>query len=402
MGKIIFFDIFSGCSGDMILSALIDAGLDFESLCGELAKLPISEYEIVQRRVKRQGIEATYINIISHSEKETADRTYRQVYELINSSRLSAQIKKLSTNIFKSIGEAEAHLHSVPIERIHFHEIGAVDSILDIVGSVIGFELMNITDFYSSPFPAGSGYVATPDHGILPLPAPATMEIIKNSYAPVVDVPHQAMHGHELVTPTGAAIISTIAKFERPSFLYVDKIGYGAGTRDFKDYPNILRLWIGEQKVSPNEEKLVLLETNIDDMNPQVYDYVMKKILNEGALDVWLTPIYMKKNRPGIVMSVLVTESKELTIIETLLKETTTLGIRKMPISRHIAQREIIKIDTTIGTVKVKVKKLDNHVLGITPEYDDCCVIAGNTKLPLIEVYRIIENEVHRLIIKDN
>jgi hypothetical protein len=396
MGKAVYFDMFAGCSGDMVLGALLDAGLDLEDLATQLSALPVTGYRIVQEKVKRSAITATRAHVIMDKSAHQHDRAYHDIVDLIEGSRLSAGIKKRALAIFKDLGEAEAKVHGVPLEKVHFHEVGAVDSIVDIVGAVIGFDLLSISDFYASPFPLSTGVVKT-RHGMLPLPAPATAAVFAQAKAPVVNAPLPAMQGSELVTPTGAAIVCSLAKFSRPP-MNIEKTGYGAGGRDSSEYPNILRLWIGETSALAPGEDLVLLETNIDDMNPQVYDYVMEKLFNSGALDVWLTPIQMKKNRPAIMLSVLSPGDREQALVEILMRETTTLGIRIRPVFRHIASRRSMEIKSVYGKVGIKIKQFKGEILGIAPEYDDCRKIADRNRLPFRDVYRLIELEARKLL----
>jgi pyridinium-3,5-bisthiocarboxylic acid mononucleotide nickel chelatase len=395
MTKAVYFDLFAGCSGDMILGSLLDAGLPLEDLANGLAALPLEGYRITQQKVKRGAMSATLAQVsLEYPVKH--DRSYKDIAKLISSSKLSEKIKKQVNVIFHRLGEAEAKIHGVTLDKVHFHEVGAVDSLIDIVGSVIGFDLLGITQFYSAPFPLAMGSVEC-RHGTLPLPAPATLNLIATINAPVINPPHAAMEGMELVTPTGAAIITTLAKFQRP-FLNLATIGYGAGSRDPSEYPNVIRLWIGETSRTNDEYDMVLLETNIDDMNPQIYDYVMEKLFKQGALDVWLTPIQMKKNRPALMLSVLAPGDLESLMAETLIRETTTLGIRVRPIYRHMAGREIIELDSSYGKVKIKVKRFKEVVLSMAPEYDDCRRIASEQNIPLKEVHRTIEAEARKFL----
>ncbi|RPJ63138.1 MAG: nickel pincer cofactor biosynthesis protein LarC, partial [Dehalococcoidia bacterium] len=335
MVKAVYFDMFAGCSGDMVLGALLDCGLPLEQLAEELASLPISGYRITQEKVKRGAISATLAQVSIEENTKQPDRSYTDIVNLITSSGLNEKVKRQAAEIFRNLGEAEAKIHGVPLDRVHFHEVGAVDSIIDIIGAVIGFDLLGITHFYSSPFPVTSGSIEC-RHGVLPLPAPATLELISIKNSPTIKPVYAGMEGKELVTPTGAAIITSLADFETPS-LKPEIIGYGAGSRNPADFPNILRIWMGETSGATHTGGMVLLETNIDDMNPQIYDYVMEKMFKQGALDVWFTPIQMKKNRPAIMLSVLAEDKSEIAMVEILMRETSTLGVRSRPISRHIA-----------------------------------------------------------------
>ena len=396
MGKAAYFDLFAGCSGDMILGALLDAGLPLAELEKDLGKLPLEGYRVTSEKVKRGAVTATRARVITDDRVRQPDRSYSDIVDLIAGSRLDDWVKKQAMEIFHNLGGVEAKIHGVKLEMVHFHEIGAVDSIVDIVGAVIGFRLLGIKDFYSSPFPVGGGSVEC-RHGGLPLPAPATLGLLTQKCAPVVSPYHAAMEGKELVTPTGAAIVTTLAGFSRPP-LNLEKIGYGAGSRNPDEYPNVMRLWIGEAAANNGHEGMVLLETNIDDMNPQIYDYVMERLFTQGALDVWFTHIQMKKNRPAVMLSVLSPGDAESRLAETIMRETSTLGIRVRPVFRHIAGRDTVEIDSTYGRVRVKVKRFGDEVLSISPEYDECRKIATEKGIPLRDVYRTVEAEARELI----
>lgn len=386
--------MFSGASGDMVLGALIDAGLPVEDLVQALSGLKLTGWKMRATRVSRASVTTTHVKVEVTGKQP--DRTYTDIVKLVQSSKLKASVKKRALEIFRRLGEAEAKVHGTPLENVHFHEIGSVDSIIDIVGAAAGFDLLGISHFYSSPFPVAEGMVKT-RHGLLPLPAPATLELIAQAKAPVIKPPHESMSGKELVTPTGAAIIASLAKFERPE-MNVASIGYGTGTMELKGCPNVLRLWIGEVADAPHHGGLVLLETNIDDMNPQVYDHVMQRLFKAGALDVWLTPIQMKKNRPAVMLSVLSPDGIEVKLTEIILRETSTLGIRVRPVDRHVAGRDIMHFESSLGRVSVKVKRLNGEVIGITPEYDECRRIAAALNMPLRDIYRLVEEEARRAL----
>jgi uncharacterized protein (TIGR00299 family) protein len=396
MGKAAYFDLFAGCSGDMILGSLLDAGLVMADLERELGRLPLQGYRVTAEKVRRGALRATWARVILDDRVKQPERSYGDIVELIAGSRLKDEVKMRALDIFRNLGEVEAKIHGVKLELVHFHEIGAVDSIVDILGAVIGFDLLGITQFFSSPFPAAGGSVEC-RHGALPLPAPATLELIARRQAPVVNACHAAMDGRELVTPTGAAIVTTLADFRRPE-LNLEKIGCGAGSMNADEYPNIMRLWIGQAPDHDGHEGMVLLETNIDDMNPQIYDYVMQRLFEQGALDVWFTHIQMKKNRPAVMLSVLAPGDSESKLAETVMRETSTLGIRVRPVLRHIAVRDIVEFESSYGKVKVKVKRFEDEVVSIAPEYDECKKIAAEKNIPLRDVYRTVEAEARKLI----
>ncbi|OGO01758.1 MAG: TIGR00299 family protein, partial [Chloroflexi bacterium RBG_13_53_26] len=307
--KAAYFDCVAGASGDMILGALLDAGLKLQELEAELAKLPLSGYRILSQPAQRGVLRGTQVTV--NIEKPSSSYTsLRNILELLEPTALSPKVKTQASAIFKRLADAEARVHGISPEDVHFHEIGAVDSIVDIVGSVAGLELLGIGVLFSSPLPSGAGRVST-DYGVLPIPAPAALELLANAHAPI-RVSHQIEA--ELVTPTGAAIITTLASFECPQ-LTLERIGYGVGARQLAELPNVLRVWVGQLE-QPSGGAMLLLECNIDDMNPQLYGHVMERLLAEGARDVWFTPIQMKKNRPAVMLSVLVPTSLQHHIVD--------------------------------------------------------------------------------------
>jgi uncharacterized protein (TIGR00299 family) protein len=389
MAKVAYFDCFSGCSGDMVLGALIDAGLPLGMLKKGLSSLAVQGYKLSAKKVKRSTITATKFTVTVNETEAQPERSLKDILMLIKTSKLPKKVKNTASAIFQRLGEAESRIHGVPLEKVCFHEIGAVDSIIDIVGVAFGLDALKIERFYSSPLPLGSGTVSTA-HGILPVPAPATLRLMAMSNAPIVDSPKQPQA--ELVTPTGAAIVTTLANFGKPD-MTIEKVGYGAGTRDFEAWPNVMRIWIGEEIEPGGSEALILLETNIDDMSPEIYGFLMEKLFAMQALDVWFTPIQMKKNRPAVMLSVLAPRYAEFDLTQTIIRETSTLGMRVSPVFRHIAEREIIEFDSTVGHTKVKVKRFMGDILSIHPEYEECRRIALERNIPLQEVYRIIESE---------
>ena len=283
MTKIAYFDCFSGCSGDMILGALLDAGLDLNELKKGLVSLNISGYELTAEKVKRSSITATKFNVVIDDDTPQDHRSLTHIINLIEESQLSNSVKEQSSDIFRRIGEVEANIHGVPLEEVHFHEIGGLDSIIDIVGTVFALEALQIERCYSSPLPAGSGSVGTA-HGRLPVPAPATLQLLADAGAPLTSGFESSRPQGELVTPTGAALVTSLATFDQPQ-MNVTKVGYGAGSKDFEGWPNVVRIWLGEQAASDSGEELRLLETNIDDMNPQIYGYLMEQLFaTSGSL----------------------------------------------------------------------------------------------------------------------
>ena len=384
--RIGYFNCFSGVSGDMILGALLDAGLPLDSLTAELARLPLSGYRISAQPARRSVITGMQV-IVAVDERAREHRGIKDILSLVENSELSQRVKERSAIIFNRLATAEAKVHRVPIEEAHFHELGAIDAIVDVVGAVIGLELLGIEALFCSPLPTGSGTVQT-EHGVIPVPAPATLELIATSSAPIRATPSPGLG--ELVTPTGAAIVTTLASFESPT-LSLERIGYGVGSRELAAMPNVLPLWIGES--TAEERQLLLLETNIDDMSPELHGYVMEQLFEHGALDVWFTPIQMKKNRPAVMLSVLAPPEAEGKIVDTLLRETSTLGLRRQMVGRHESEREIVAFDSSLGRVMVKVKRFRGARIGLSPEFEDCRRLAKEHGLPLQDVYRIITAE---------
>lgn len=391
---IAYFDCFAGASGDMILGALLDAGLPLEALRQELAKLPVGGYQLVTEKVRRGGLSGTHLDIVL--EREPKPLSPGEIINLISSSSLSPHLRQQGEAIFQRLIEAEAKVHGQLPEQVHFHEIGGLDALLDIMGAIIGLHLLGIEEVFASPLPGGAGTVAT-SQGVLPIPAPATLELIARAQAPVR--PTADPGRGEVLTPTGAAILTTLASFETPT-LYVEQVGYGAGSRDLKSIPNLLRVWIG-QKAAEAKGELLLLETNIDDMNPEFYGYVMERLFEKGARDVWFTPIQMKKNRPGVMLSVLVAPEQEAVVAETIFRETSTLGIRTQPVQRHEVERKVFPFTSSLGPAAAKVKRLRDGLLALAPEYEVCRALAQKHGLPLPEVYRILQAEARERFLKE-
>ena len=408
MAKVAYFDCFSGASGDMIIGSLLDAGLDMEVLKKALEGLDFHGYQLTAEKVLRSSITATKFNVVlqeeGHEHSHESSHHHRglsEILNIINTGKIPDSVKTKSSEIFRRLGEVEAGIHNIPVEEVHFHELGAVDTIIDIVGTVFALESMKIERVYSSPLAVGSGTVKTA-HGILPVPAPATLQILANAGAPITSAPPSENPPGELLTPTGAVLITSLAAGFRQPKLKVEKVGYGAGNKQFPTWPNVVRIWIGEENDAANDDGLVLLETNIDDMNPQIYGYLMERLFAEKAADVWFTPIQMKKNRPAIMLSVLASSSLEAKLSEIIMKETSTLGIRSRTVSRHMAHREIIALDSSLGRAHAKIKRFGQDILAVSPEYDDCRKLAMEHNLPLHEVSRIVELEARRYLSEQN
>lgn len=381
--RVAYFDCFAGASGDMILGALLDAGLELGTLKSELAKLKLSHYDIELKKVVKRGIGGSQAVIsIEHDHHSHHHRHLHDIKEIIGRSDLAEPIKKQALQIFTRLAEAEAKVHRTSIENIHFHEVGAMDAILDVVGSVAGLAALGVQRICCSPFHLGSGTIECA-HGVLPVPAPATAELIRGKPAYATDVVG------ELLTPTGAAILTTLSSDFGPlPNMTVECIGYGAGTSD-PPVPNLLRVIIGNANDEIEEyqhEGVGVLETNIDDMNPQMYDYVIEQMLLMGALDVFLGPIQMKKSRPGTLVTVVCPEDKVGRFADFLMRETTTIGLRWRVDNRIKAARSFREVETKYGRLTLKIAEAGGKIINATPEYEDCKKIALKHGVPLKEV----------------
>ena len=380
--KIAYFDCFAGASGDMILGALLDAGLDRQAMVARLEQLRMPDWTLGVRAVTKNGLAATAVNV-THTEP-SGHRTLADITALIEASGLPDAEQTMALRIFQRLAEAEARVHGSTPAEVHFHEVGAVDAIIDIVGAVCGLNLLGVQAVQVSPLPLGRGFTRSA-HGILPLPAPAVVELLRG-----VPMTGAAATG-ETVTPTGAAILVTLATGFGPiPAMQLERIGYGAGSRD-ADYPNVLRVLIGETEAGANREALVELATNIDDLNPQVYEHVFARLFAAGALDVWLLPAQMKKGRPGAVFSVLCRAEHESALSDIIFRETTTLGLRRQVVERRSLAREVRVVNTRFGPARVKTAILDGGVLRAMPEYEDCRRLAERTGVPMREILLVVE-----------
>ena len=377
--KTLYFDCFAGASGDMILGAMIAVGVDPDAFKQQLSLLGVSGYSVDFETVDRSGISSTYAKV--QTKHEHAHRHLRDILKIITDSRLPAGVKDRAGKIFSRLGEAEANVHNVPLQKVHFHEVGALDAIIDVVGAAICFELLNIERFVSSPLHVGSGSVDM-DHGRFPVPPPAVAELLKG-----VPMYSTEIEG-ELVTPTGAAIITTVCTEygPMPRFTLLGA-GYGAGTRQYDKFPNALRVLIGDDDAPVNDEKLLILETNIDDVSSKIFGYVMERTLELGALDCYFTPVQMKKNRPGVLLSILCRLADREKFMQLLFEETTTLGIRSYEVDRRALERQTVRVETEYGPVDVKVARQGEKVLNAMPEYEQCRQAARAANVPL----RVVE-----------
>ncbi|HVP79244.1 MAG TPA: nickel pincer cofactor biosynthesis protein LarC [Thermodesulfobacteriota bacterium] len=374
-----YFDCFSGASGDMILGALIDAGLSPRRLREALKRLQIPTVHLKVTKVLKRGIAGTRVSVEGGNGKKS-HRNLTEVLRIVKRSRVEPEVKEKSEEIFKRIASAEAKIHGIPAEEVHFHELGGLDSIVDIVGSVWGIREMGIEKLHVSQVNVGGGFVKC-EHGILPVPAPAALSLMEGKpiYSSGVE--------RELLTPTGAAILSTLgSEFGSMPRIKVERIGYGAG-RDDLPHPNLLRLLIGTSESFSGKETVAVIETNIDDMNPQFYDYVMEKLLASEALEVFVTPILMKKNRPGHLLTVICPSEKLPSVAKFLFQETTTLGLRWRVEEREKTDREIQPLRTKYGRIRFKLARWGGSVVNLSPEYEDCKRLALERGVPLKDIF---------------
>ncbi len=423
--RIAYLDTFAGIAGDMVLGAFVSAGIDIAKLRSEIAKLNLGNVELRTTKVIRSGITAAKVDVVVSGKVESVNdlgeninhhshgdsdhhhhdeghhhahgspnhehgRSYLEIKHLIDSSPLSRSVKGKSTEIFKRIAEAEAKIHDTTLEKIHFHEVGAVDSIVDIVGTAICLELAGIEGIYTSPVRVGSNGYVEAQHGVLPVPAPATLEILKGYPTVFNDVPH------ELTTPTGAAIIAAISKgILKDTPIEVESVGYGAGTKDFGRLPNLLRVVIGQIKSPTEEDHVLLVETNMDDINPQIIPHLIERVLAEGATDAYVTQVIMKKGRPGFVFTVLMAEPLLDKISSEIFSQSTTLGLRIQTIRRSKLHRDLKTATTSFGEVRVKESSLDGR-RRVAVEFDECKRIAEEKGMPLRDVMERINAELNR------
>ncbi|MDP9309772.1 MAG: nickel pincer cofactor biosynthesis protein LarC [Chloroflexota bacterium] len=400
MARIAYFDCFSGISGDMTLGALVDAGLDLMLLRTELAKLNVPGWSIEAERVVRYGIAGTRLHV--RTEEQQTHRHLSDIAHILAASTLSADVQARALAIFSRLADAEAAVHGTTREQVHFHEVGALDAIVDIVGVVIGLKLLDVDAVYASPLPLGRGWINAA-HGRIPVPGPAVLQLLGAVHAPLQpdDTPF------ELVTPTGAALLAELATFEQPA-LNIAAAGYGFGGRDIGRL-NAVRVWIGEVTTThagPTQDQVVLLETNIDDQPGEQLAYVAERLLGLAeaadsswprALDVWWTPIGMKKGRSAIMLSVLVRPADEEAIVTTIFRETTSLGLRRQPVERWTCARNVRTVTTAWGSVRVKEQRWGDELLGAAPEYEDCAALARAHHVPLRSVYAAAQEALHAI-----
>lgn len=374
----LFFDCYAGISGDMTVAAMLDLGVPFDHLQSELEKLclPPGSYSLSLNRTERHGIPASLFEVAVHDHH--THRHYTDIFKLITESTLQNSVKETAVTIFRKLAEAEAIVHGVPFEEVHFHEVGAIDSIIDIVATAICLHCLNVTKVYAAALPLGSGFVETA-HGRLAVPAPATLELMKGLTV------HDECGAGERVTPTGAAIVAALADISASiPVMTIQKTGSGAGHKDFTDCPNILRLILGNR--DSLKEQVHVVECNLDDSSPQVLGFTMEQLLAAGALDVWFTSIQMKKNRPGVMLSFLSPGNRLEQLCSIVLNETTAIGVRHYPVSRSKLARKIESHHTSFGAVNFKTVTGPSGETRSMPEYEDCRAIAREQKLPLQQV----------------
>lgn len=385
--RIAYLDTIAGISGDMTLGAFLGAGVPLNRLTSELSRLKLTGFEVTAKHIQRNGIIATKVDVVI-SEPPRYHRHLSDINAIIDQSELSKLVQEHAKKIFYEVAVAEAAVHNSSVEKVHFHEVGAIDSLVDIVGTAICLEYLGIDRVFSSPVKVGSGGLINTQHGTMPIPTPATMEILKGYPIILTDIPY------ELTTPTGAAIIKALsAGTLAVEHLKVDSIGYGAGARELQGIPNLLRVIIGDLEQGYERDDVVSIETNIDDMNPEILPYVIEKLIGAGAHDAFLSPIIMKKGRPGHTLSVLVERAKIDMILGIVFHETSTLGVRIQHVERRKLPRTQRQVQTSLGTVAAKSVLVDGRER-LIPEFEECRRLAVEMNLPLMEVYRILEHEL--------
>jgi uncharacterized protein (TIGR00299 family) protein len=384
--KAAYFDVFVGASGDMLLGALVDVGAPLDEVTARLRTLEIDGWDLRANPDQRGAIAGTRLEVRVDPALQQPHRRLADIAALIDGAALPARVRRDALSVFQALAEAEGRIHRTRPEDVHFHEVGAVDSIVDIVGAVVALNLLGIERVYVSAVPLGGG-VARSAHGTIPIPAPATVEVLARAKAPVRPSVGAAASS-EMVTPTAAAFFAALGTFALPPMRLL-AAGYGLGARSLPDQPNALRVLVGE--VEGETSSYVVIETNIDDQPAEQLGYVLERVLAAGARDAWFTPIQMKKNRPAIMLSVIAETTREREIAELILRETTTLGVRVVPVRRHEAERAVQTVETPVGSARVKVKQLAGHTVAFAPEFEDCRRIAAARNLPIAEVYRVVE-----------
>lgn len=380
----------------MVLGAIVDAGVPIADLDREIRKMGVGGFDLTARRARRGGVAGTLVSV-DLDEDSPSGLGWTDFTAMIDDSALEPLVAERSRNVLRRLAEAEAAAHGMAIDDIRLHELGTLDTIVDVVGSVAGLELLQVERVYCSALPSGSGIVESA-HGLLPVPAPATAALMAMANAPVAPPPGGAVDAGEMVTPTGAAILTSLATFRQPS-LTVDRVGYGLGSRESAQYPNALALWLGEESGMAYTTGNTLIETNVDDMGGNLMGYLHERLFEIGARDVWFMPIQMKKNRPGTMVSTIVPSELESRAVDLIMRESSTLGVRVRPVARYEAERRVVEVDTSLGKAEVKVKGLDGQDVGLSPEYESCRRIALEKGLPLKDVYSVVQREAEQALL---
>ena len=394
MMKAAYFQSVGGASGDMALGALVDAGVPLETVTGAMDAMNVRGVQISAEQAQRGGVIGTHVRV-ELDDEASRTRSFDDFIQTVNAAPLSEGVKSQSTAIFRRMADAEAQVHRTTADHLHLHELGTLDTLVDVVGAVAGLEELGIERVFASPFPMGTG-VFRSAHGILPVPSPATSALFSMAGAPLVPAPNNPVRTGEMVTPTGAGIITTLAEFRQPR-MAMSAHGYGLGTRDPDEYPNVLALWVGDLLEDRDavpaapQSTLSLLETNLDDATGEILGYVQERLFAIGARDVWFAPIQMKKNRPATMLCAIVDKRMESEAADLIMRETTTLGIRVRPVQRYEASREIRTVQTPHGPAAVKLKLLDGEAVSASPEYEDCRRIAAEAGITLREAYAMVE-----------
>ncbi len=387
--SILYLDTFSGISGDMMLGLLVDLGVNLNLIETELAQLPVCGYRLEQSSEKRHGIGGTRIKVLC--EEQQPARSWTDIDTILTESQLNASVQSRARRIFRRLGEAEAHVHKVDLDDVHFHEVGAVDAIVDIVGSAIGLHLLGVREIICAPLPLSSGMIRSA-HGIIPLPAPATLQLLQGQ--PV----RNAGSDRELVTPTGAAITAEIAQFGTMPEMTIERIGYGVGGWKLEDRPNLLRGVIGKRAAATNFEhdSVTVIETHIDDSSPEWLGSMIDRLMTDGALDAAFAPLQMKKNRPGTHLTVVAQPHEAQRLAQTILRESSAIGVRMYETRRMKLRREPATVQTDFGEAAVKLIYEGKKLLRITPEHASCQLLAKTTGKPLPEIYRVVTTTANR------
>ena len=380
----------------MALGAIVDAGVPLADLEREVRKIGVGGFSLTARRTRRGGVTGTLVSV-DLDEDSPRGLGWQDFAGMIDGSALEPAVARRSRNVLRRLAEAEAAVHGATIDDTRLHELGSLDTVVDVVGSVAGLELLQVERVYSSALPSGSGTVKS-EHGPLPVPAPATAALMAMASAPVTPPPNGAVDAGEMVTPTGAAILTSLATFRQPS-LTLERVGYGLGSRESTQYPNVLALWLGEETGMAYTNDNTLIETNVDDMGGNLMGYLYERLFEMGARDVWFTPIQMKKNRPGTMISAIVPSELESRAVDLIMRESSTLGVRVRPLARYEAERAVVEVDTSLGRVEVKVKRIGGRDVSVAPEYESCRRIALEKGLPLKDVYGVVQREADQALL---